>query len=337
MQKEEDVDIVILWVDGNDPEWLKEKNNYQNYNKKNTTDSSENRYRDWDNIIYLFRGIEKFAPWIRKVHFVTWGHLPSWMNKNCKRLNIVNHVDFIPKQYLPTFNSHTIELNIHRIEGLADRFIYFNDDTFLLNQVKYEDFFKNGLPCDELIFDIIQHSGIEHIVLNDITVVNRHFNKKNVILNNFSKVFNLKYGRKKIIKNLLLLPWNTIPGFEIPHMTTPYLKETFVKLWDLETDKLNLTCESKFRYINDLNQYVMRFWQLCSGQFYPFKIHSFGKCVSVINTETAKYVSEQITKQKYRIICANDCLNDNSDFDECKTIINQSFEKLLPEKSDFEI
>ena len=81
----------------------------------------------------------------------------------------------------------------------------------------------------------------------------------------------------------------------------------------------------------------MRFWQLCSGQFYPFRIHSYGKYFGIINTETAKYVSEQITKQKYRLICVNDCLNDSSDFDESKIIINQSFEKLLPEKSEFEI
>lgn len=333
MQKQEYIDIVILWVDGSDPDWLSEKNKY--HNKKVVIDSSENRYRDWDNIVYLFRGIEKFAPWVRKVHFVTWGHLPEWLNKKCEKLNIINHIDFIPSEYLPTFNSHTIELNIHRIKDLADKFIYFNDDMFLINKVQPTDFFKNDLPCDEFVFDIIEETGIEHIILNNVILINKHFRKQDVVKKNISKVFNLKYGKKNL-KNLFLFPWNSIPNFEMPHLPVPYLKETFLNLWDLEAEKLNSVCNSKFRYINDVNQYVFRWWQLCSGKFYPFSVHSFGKYFGVYNIETAKSISQEIMQQKYHLICINDCLNSDLDFQEIKNIINQSFKKLLIEKSEFE-
>ena len=70
---------------------------------------------------------------VRRIHFVTWGHLPSWLNKEHPKLNIVNHKDFIPEKYLPTFNSHAL-WNMHRIPGLAENFVYFNDDMFLIKR-----------------------------------------------------------------------------------------------------------------------------------------------------------------------------------------------------------
>ena len=41
---------------------------------------------------------------------------------------------------LPTFNSHAIELNLHRIPGLAPAFLYFNDDFFLGQRAFPDDF-----------------------------------------------------------------------------------------------------------------------------------------------------------------------------------------------------
>ena len=124
------IDFVVTWVDGNDPVWQAEK---AKYSPNKNADNRNVRYRDWDNMQYWFRAVEKFAPWVNKVHFVTYGHLPKWLNTDCPKLNIVKHSDFIPSQYLPTFSSRSIELNIHRIHGLSDKFIYFNDDMFILN------------------------------------------------------------------------------------------------------------------------------------------------------------------------------------------------------------
>ena len=96
------IDIVIPWVDGNDPEWLAEKNKYK---KNKAEDDNINRYRDWDLLRYWFRGIEKNAPWINKIHFITWGHLPSWLDAENPKLNIVKHQDYIPEKYLPPIYS----------------------------------------------------------------------------------------------------------------------------------------------------------------------------------------------------------------------------------------
>ena len=129
------IDIVLAWVDGSDPVWREEKRKrMEEQGISVNVDDREDRYRDWDLMRYWFRGIEKFAPWIRKIHFVTWGHLPEWMDVANPKLHIVNHKDYIPEKYLPTFNSNVIEMNFYRIEGISEDFIYFNDDMFLLDQ-----------------------------------------------------------------------------------------------------------------------------------------------------------------------------------------------------------
>ena len=91
------IDFVILWVDGSDPKWIKDKEKY--VEKSVNGSESDNRFRDWDNLKYWFRGVEKYAPWVNKIHFITYGHLPEWLNLNNEKLDIVRHEDIIDKEY----------------------------------------------------------------------------------------------------------------------------------------------------------------------------------------------------------------------------------------------
>ena len=112
------IDFILTWVDGSDHEWIKEFNKWSPSAKKNT-DIREERYRDYGLLKYWFRAIEKFTPWVNKVHFVTCGQKPDWLNVNCPKLNWVKHSDYIPSEYLPVFSSHPIELFFHKIPGLG--------------------------------------------------------------------------------------------------------------------------------------------------------------------------------------------------------------------------
>ena len=89
MDGREPIDFVITWVDGTDPAWRAEK---QHYSPDAVSDDQEVRYRDWELLRYWFRGVEKFAPWVRTIHFVTWGHLPDLLNVENPKLHIVNHI-----------------------------------------------------------------------------------------------------------------------------------------------------------------------------------------------------------------------------------------------------
>lgn len=327
----EKIDFVIIWVDGSDPKWLDEKNKYT---PNKNSDSSNVRYRDWENLRYLFRGIEKFAPWVNKVHFVTCGHLPLWLNTKCPKLNIVKHSDYMPKEYLPTFSSHPIELNLHRIADLSDKFVYFNDDMFLTNFVLPGDFFKKGLPCDEAILSAIVPSGkgmFEHILVNNINIINKNYQKKDIIQKHFTKWFNPKYGISQL-RTLLLLPWSKIPGIKYNHLPSSFLKETFNEVWKKEYDILNTTCQHKFRNIADVNQWLIKNWQIANGNFYPRSV-KIGKMLTITNNN--EEILKTICNQKYKMICLND--DDNiEDFEQTKKEICEAFETILPDKSSFE-
>lgn len=94
----QEIDFVITWVDGSDDRWQKEKQETRKHlGIVADVDDRKERYRDWDNLQYWFRGVEKYAPWVRKIHFVTWGHLPKWLNTDHPKLRVVNHEDFIPR------------------------------------------------------------------------------------------------------------------------------------------------------------------------------------------------------------------------------------------------
>ena len=175
------IDFVVTWVDGNDPVWQAEKAKYQ----VNVSNDDRNiRYREWDNLQYFFRGVDKFAPWVNKVYLVTYGHYPKWLNLNCKKLSVVKHEDFMNKKYLPTFNCNPIALNIFRIKDLSERFVFFNDDMFLLRPVKRELFFagKDCLPTDFAIASTLsttnKYDTVQFMKFNNITIINTHFDKK---------------------------------------------------------------------------------------------------------------------------------------------------------------
>ena len=76
-----EIDFVILWVDGNDPAWREE---FVRTRQAENDDASEIRYRDWRNLHYWFRSAERFAPWVRKVHFITWRSEERRVGKECR-------------------------------------------------------------------------------------------------------------------------------------------------------------------------------------------------------------------------------------------------------------
>lgn len=325
------IDFVIIWVDGNDKEWQAQKNKYNS----EKSDNRSIRYRDWDNLKYWFRGVEKYAPWVNNIYFVTWGHVPQWLNTNNPKLKIVKHEEFIPSEYLPTFNSNAIELNLHRIKGLSEQFVYFNDDMFIWDYVEEKDFFKNGVPCDSAIMSpIIQENknGIGTTVANNIGIINEYFNKKIQIKKKISNWYNLLYGKQNI-KNIVLLPWHDFCGFYEMHIANSFLKSTYIELWNKEKVFFEKTSEHKFRNVKeDINQWVIRDWQLASNNFSPRKAN-FGRNFDL--AKEANQAIEALQKNKYKMICLNDS-DKIENFEELKVKIIETMQEKLPQKSLFE-
>ena len=329
----EKIDVVLTWVDGNDPEWVASKAEWER--KIKGIDTSSNRsthYRDWDNLQYVFRGIDKFMPWVDKVHFVTVGHLPSWLNTDCPKLHVVKHTEFMPEEYLPTFNSSAIEINIHRIPGLSEHFINFNDDMFVIQKTVPEDFFENGLPKDMAVLSPapIFRDVICDVETNNIGIINDYFTVGDVKKSK-KKWYTLKYG-KFMVRTMLFSRFSGILGLFEPHIPFSYNKSVFEEVWEKEFEVLDNTSKNKFRTRDDVSEWLMRQWQLMSGKFEPRR-WDFGLYMRGSDTEGVSNILKN--PGKTRLVCINDSTL-VEDYDRCKELVNKALDELLPEKSIFE-
>lgn len=332
-----DVDIVVLWVDGSDPNWLKEKNKYSS--KKIDDSNSENRFRDWGLMKYWFRGIEQNAPWIRTIHFVTWGHLPDFLKVDHPKIHVVRHQDYIPKEWLPTFSSHTLEMNIHRIPGLANHFIYFNDDTYLLRPMKKSDFFLEDMPCAQATEIPLGFIGRPEVwtfaAANDMGVINKHFLKNKLSKETRRKFLSCHYNWYDNVRteSLRVLFPNFFTGFKSFHCPAPFLKETFEELWMEEPELLRLTSNHKFRDKEDVNQWLAQWWQLAKGKFSPRKSNT---CNFVIQSDRINTICKAIENGQYEMISISDPENMDYDFEKARMCLQKAFEKRFSVKSSFE-
>ncbi len=328
-----EIDFVITWVDMSDPKWQSKFSIYSN-NKDNTKNGvSEARFRDNGFLKYWFRGVDKFAPWVRKIHFVTDGQKPEWLDENNPKINLVNHEDFIPSQFLPVYNSAVIERYMHKIPGLTEHFVYFNDDFYIINHIEKERFFQNGLPCDIAVFDYNPSwSQWYKRIKNNIKIINRHFNKKEVMALHRDKWFDKSYGAKARW-NYILKYYNKFITLRTPHNAQPYLKSTFNEVWAAAEEELTTTSANRFRALTDYTPELFRTWQICRGNFTPYNTYKDTKMFPLM--VRPKQAVRAIYQQSYTLICLNDNVHIRN-YDLVMDNIKNAFQHILPEKSSFE-
>lgn len=334
------IDFVITWVDEADPIWCKEKLETlkkQGKAAEEMIDNSTSRYRDWDILKYWFRGVEKFAPWVNQIHFVTYGHVPDWLNEKHSKLHIVKHEDFIPQEFRPTFSSHPIEWNFHRIEWLTENFVYFNDDMFLIKKVSPEDFFRDERPVDMLALqpDVANADDqiMPYVYLNNAMVLAKYFDKRENMKKQPGAYFHPGYPLMYFGYNLLEMAFPRFTGFYTVHGPSPLKKESYRFFWKNEEELLHHVCCHPFRHKEDISQYVLREYQKLSGNFVPKNIHKFCRYFN-LQPENPELV-KTITKQKSKCICINDS-NFEIPYEKVKQELNHAFSILFPEKSLFE-
>jgi len=328
-----DIDFVVTWVDDSDPKWLIEKDKYLKCATKTNIDSNNCRYKDWDLLKYWFRGIERYAPWIRYIHFVTYGHLPKWLDLNNPKLKIVRHEDFIPHEYLPLFNSNAIELMMHRIPDLSEHFVYFNDDFYLISPILPTYFFKNGKPCDIAVAkDHHSMEGImQSIIRQNMTLLNKEFNLFSCMCKHPLIWFNCRY------KGFLKLTFNAIKQRKIislldTHAPQPYIKSIINRVWSKHYSALNVTLGHRFRSGEDISHWLFRYWQIAEGNINPCNIFSKTK-VFYGFTSRENEVADAILSKRYSVVILND--NNDEVLDGIGHIV-ETFDSILPDKSSFE-
>lgn len=329
-----DIDFVITWVDMEDPKWKAEFSKYSGKKDNEKNGVSEARFRDYGFLKYWFRGVEKFAPWVRKIHFVTSGQKPEWLDENNPKINLVNHKDYIPAEFLPTYNSVVIERYLHKIPDLAEHFVYFNDDFYIINNISAERFFKNGVPCDIAVFQYNPSwSQWYKRIKNNLKIINRHFDKKEVMARDHDKWFHKSYG-SRARWNYLLKPYGKFITLRTPHNAQPYLKSTFEEVWAVAEKELTETSANRFRTVTDYTPELFRTWQICKGNFEPYNTYRDTKMFPLMIKP--KQAIKAIYNQSYTLICLNDNVHIRN-YEQVMGNIKNAFESILPEKSSFEL
>ena len=190
---------------------------------------------------------------------------------------------------------------------------------------------KNAAP-PELVGEI----GIwQHAAVNDLGVVNAHFDKRAQVKRFGKKYRNPVYRWQDNLRTKaaeVLFP-NYFTGFKNLHAPAAYTKSTFEAVWAAEPELLARTTAHRFRSAEDVNQWVCLWWQIASGQFAPFNTDNLVSCASA---ETIDALCGAIRAQDHDMICLNDPEGD-VDVLTLGTELRRAFETILPEKSGFEI
>ena len=333
------IDFVVTWLDANDPEWKTSYRKYRGYGHP----EDKGRFRNWDIFRYWFRAVENYAPWVNKVFLVTNGKKPDWINPNNPKLVLVNHSDFIPAKFLPTFNSCAIEININRIKDLSEHFVYFNDDFYINSPVLPYYYFKKGLPrdCNAEKFSISPIYSPEEKFRNriqvwcDVAVLNYHFDRQSVIRQSPWKWYGPHLWGKHLLATALLYGKHNFEAFALRHNEQPMLKSIIQEIWDKEPLMCEQTC-TQFRQDSSLNPYIIRYWQFATNRFYHMR-KNYGKYFA-IGIDSKEKIRSALFSSKLKSICLNDSAlcSDESCVD-YKKMLHDTFEIKFPNKSSFEL
>lgn len=197
------------------------------------------RYRTWCTEQLLIQCVQRFMPWLRQIIIILAqpSQVQPWMAEMGVR--VVFHADFIPAEYLPTFSSRTIELFMHRIEGLSDTFIYGNDDMFPLSPLQPDDFFRDGLPCLQMQErQFPDHPDQFHLMCA---------------------------GGQQLVADVLGVP-HPACWLHTGHSLAPIRRSTCEHLWQQCADTLKASI-TPFRSVRNYNQYIYLWYQYLSGQY----------------------------------------------------------------------
>ncbi len=292
------MDIVITYVDGLDPIWQKEYEQYTNL------PALEKRFRDWGTLQYLFRGIDVNMSFIRKVHLVVSheSQVPEWVDR--EQVHIVLHRDIIPADFLPVFNSTAIEMFLHLIEDLDEEFLYFNDDMYPMLECRSEDFFRNG---------------------KGVIGMSSHWWPSNMYKIQCRNSYRLACQAINRKAGLCFL--------RPQHICSPMLKSVCIQLYSLIEEQIKASV-TRVRVNENLNQYLFLDYMYLKGLIINERQSKKHFSVGVASPQK---LCQFITHPTHKLACINDVQLSEERYVELRKTIIGAFNQKFPNKSKFEL
>ena len=301
------MDIVISFVDCKDKVWMK---SYLRTIRKCNGIFPYRQFYNHNTIKYVLRGIDEFIPYVNNVFIVVSNieQVPDYVDQS--KVKIVLHKDFIPEKYLPLFNSTAIELFLHKIPGLGEEFVYFNDDMIPISHISYDNFFKDGIPC--ISFNTEQREktlSYRHCILS-------FYEAKNTV--------EILTGKEIDTKDIEL---------QIPqHSPTPLLKSVCDEAASIERHNSLLDFYiTTIRSPRNINQYYWADILYFKNKYIPSNVKNYYSM-----TKDIKDVDIEEVKKENKFICINDYGSDEMLLSQIDDIIKFKLDTIFKNKSKYE-
>ena len=305
--KDVSVDLVYMWVDGNDPAWLAKK---QRFMDKKTNIAG--RFQDNQELKYSLRSAEKHLPWIRKIFIVTDGQIPSFLNVSHPKIEVIDHSQIIPKENLPLFNSISIEYNIYKIPGLSEHFLLANDDTFVNADLSPSFFFQDGIPVMRMVYNPFME-----LKLKLKKALKLRVNTHRLAIENAYKLFKEKF--------------NVFYPISQHHNIDAYLKSDFkAVVEEVFKEELAAVLSNRFRAKTDIQRVLVNYFGLVNKRGI---LKYVGRKESGRMRVHRTNYQEYIAKYNPQLFCINDSEHAT---DAHRAQVEPFLKKLFPLKSAFE-
>ena len=324
----EKIDVVYTWCDGNDPLFQKERNETLKRIDAHYVEKAhgEARYFNNDELKYSLRSIEKYMPWVNHIYVVTNKQRPTWL-ANHPKISIIDHQEIIPNDLLPTFNSIMIEMYLHKIPGLSDKYIYFNDDVFVNEYLSPSFFFVKDKPVVRLTYEDKYPFLPSRDAGEDLLKNNKHFWFKTVI-RAWLLAFK-RYGRKEFYRPC--------------HVADAYVKDMVIEAMRVFPELL-MSNNSPFRSEYNIQRIIFNlvalyeFGSPCRVQKEPgifYKLFGWRfKALEWYSRTESERTFKRILQFKPKMFS----INTDETMDKSKLGATRKFlESQFPEKSSFEV
>ena len=233
------IDLVYLWVDGNDPVWQAKRNACIGKPVEKTGMDCEGRYANNDELKYSLRSIEEYAPWIHRIFIVTDNQTPEWLDTTNPKIKIVDHKDIMPEICLPCFNSALIEHFLYNIPDLSEYFLYSNDDMFINRPVTPSTFYKeDGLP----IIRFNRRPFRKLTLFYKEKIMGRKLSNYVQTIRNSAELVEKKYG--------------IYYGGKTHHNIDAYLKSSYKHTGEIFKNEIEATYSNHVRSANDIQRNI---------------------------------------------------------------------------------
>lgn len=268
---------------------------YYDKNNSQDPDGSKVPYRKWlysgDALSEFVKRALQYAGWVRNIYIVSVDPLPADLDVQDDRIKVLSPSDFMPPEYSQTRNINAIELNLFRIDGLSEYFVYFSAGIFLCRPVPADYFFKDGLPRDYAVEAAIdeQDAYRRHVLINDILLINTTYNRE--ICKKYYMLQYLSYKYPKgMINNLFFrrITRANFWGFEENNFPLSLLKTSCRNFWNEYAETLAKTCEEPVEGHKDVDHSALRFYLYATGYFNPFSWHGKTSAIRDINDLSEK-------------------------------------------------